>query len=369
MRALFVTRKFPPSVGGMEVYSKELFAAMRELNDQAEICRPRRPILGRPSLIRLAGFFAGASWILLRRARKFDAVLIGDFALAGLAVIAKLASLGRTRVVISLHGNDLFFLRKKTFKASVYRFICRGVIVSRAIDAAIANSRAIKDEATSLGISPVHVITLATSVPQPDQLRTAPAPRNAILFAGRLIRYKGLSWFVREVWPHLDPRLELLVVGTIWDQSEYECLRNQPRIRYLGSLPHAELMELRSQVLACIMPNLPPQSDEQDEGFGLSALEAPAVGTPTVAARCGGLADAVADGTTGFLLPPLEAGMWIRCLNGIVDWPQSQRDEFARRAIEHVLEHFNWRTVAHRTMQVLAGCKPQEGAENMATHP
>lgn len=355
MRGLFITRKFPPSVGGMEIYSRELFSALRDLDSGIQICKPRRPILGRPSLLRLAVFFAGASWVLLRHARKYDAILLGDFALAGLAILAKAGSFGRARVVISLHGNDLYFLRKRTLKAAVYRLVCRCVIASHTIDAAISNSRTIREEAISIGISPVHVITLATSVPSPGQLPAAPGKRKIILFAGRLIKYKGLSWFVREVWPHLDRSLELLVVGTIWDQSEHDSIRHQDRIRYMGPLPHDELLALRSQAMACIMPNLPPEPTEQDEGFGLSALEAPAVGTPTVASRCGGLADAVVDGTTGFLLEPLDSGAWVKCLNDISRWPPHVRDEFAKRAQAHIFEHFNWRTVALRTLRVLAG--------------
>lgn len=368
MRILFVTRKFPPSVGGMEVYSKELFSALQELDGGVEICKPRRPILGRPSILRLAGFFAGASWTLFRRARKYDAILLGDFALAGLALVAKVASLGRTRVVISLHGNDLFFLRKKTLKAAAYRLVCRGVIASHTIDAAIANSRAIREEAMSIGISPVHTITLATVAPPPGKLPGASGSRRAILFAGRIIKYKGLSWFVREVWPRLDQTLELLVAGTIWDQSELDSIRGQSRIRYIGSLPHDELLALRSQVVACIMPNLPPAATEQDEGFGLSALEAPAVGTPIVASRCGGLADAVVDGTTGFLLDPLDAEAWVGCLTDIVAWPQGQRDKFAQRARAHILEHFNWNKVAQKTLAVLAN-EQLPANENHFVHP
>src|SRR5690348_6782978 len=368
MRILFVTRKFPPSVGGMEVYSKELFSALQGLDGGVEICKPRRPILGRPSMLRLAGFFAGTSWTLLRRARKCDAILLGDFALAGLAIIAKLASLGRVRVVISLHGNDLFFLRKKTLKAAAYRLVCRGVIASHTLDAAIANSRAIREEAISIGISPVHIITLATATPPPGKLPGASGSRRAILFAGRLIKYKGLSWFVREVWPRLDPTLELLVAGTIWDQSELDSIRDQSRIRYIGPLPHDELLALRAQVIACVMPNLPPAATEQDEGFGLSALEAPAVGTPTVASRCGGLADAVVDGTTGFLLAPLDVEAWVHCLNDISGWSQSRRDEFAREARAHILEHFNWKEVGQKTLAVLAG-EQLPVSENHFAHP
>lgn len=365
MRVLFITRKYPPSVGGMETYSHELFGALREINGDIDIHKPHYPIHGRPSLLRLITFFLGASWTLLRNGRVYGAVLIGDFAIAGLAPIAKMASLGKARVVVSLHGNDLYFLKRSGIKAGIYRLVTRAVIMSNTIDAGLANSRAIKKTADSIGIREVCVVPLGTSVPRHNPKLPM---RNAILFAGRLIKYKGLSWFVQEVLPNLGPTVELLVAGTVWDKQEYDCIKSRSRIHYLGPLPRDELSALRSQVIACIMPNLPPQDQEQDEGFGLSALEGPAVGTPTVAARCGGLVDAIANDITGFLLPPLNPEEWARCLNEISGWSNSKRDDFARKAKEYVMEHYNWRRVAEQTLQVLEGndlsCRETAGARN-----
>jgi len=366
MRVLFITRKFPPSVGGMETYSHELFEALREISGDVDIHKPRYPIHGRPSLARLTLFFLAASWVLMRNRGVYGAVLIGDFAIAGLAPIAKIVSLGRTRVVVSLHGNDLYFLKRRGIKARIYRLVTRAVIRSNTIDAGLANSRAIKETAESIGIRKVHVVTLGTYIPSHD----AKLPiRNAILFAGRLIKYKGLSWFVREVWPNLHPAMELLVAGTVWDKQEYDCIRSRSRIRYLGALPRDQLSALRSQVIACIMPNLPPGAQEQDEGFGLSALEGPAVGTPTVAARCGGLVDAIANGVTGFLLPPLSPGEWVRCLNDISGWSDAKRNDFARKAREYVMEHYSWRRVAKQTLQVLNGNDLPCSETTNSSHP
>jgi glycosyltransferase involved in cell wall biosynthesis len=41
-----------------------------------------------------------------------------------------------------------------------------------------------------------------------------------------------------------------------------------------------------------------------DEPFGMAAAEAQACGTPVVAFRRGGLGEVIADGVTGFLVPP-----------------------------------------------------------------
>lgn len=338
-------------MGGMEVYSKCLFEAMSQLDDQVDIHKPSSDILGRPSLRQISAFFLGACWLLVRKGRSYDAVLLGDYALSCLAIVAKIATLGKVRTVVSLHGNDLYFMRSRSLQAGIYTAMSRMVIFSRCLDAAIANSRAIREEGKSRGIPRIHVVPLATDT---AYSRATPAvTKPQIVFTGRLIKYKGLSWFVKNVWPHLDPRLELLVAGQMWDSGELECIRDQSRIRYLGPVPYQELPALLASATASIMPNIPPGPTEQDEGFGLVALEAPAVGTPIVAASCGGLPDAVVEGITGFLLPPLDAGSWIRRLNAIANWSTDERERFASLAKRHIADHFNWSVVAERTLAVL----------------
>lgn len=354
MRTLFITRKFPPSVGGMETYSKCLFDALEEIAPDVHLLKPKHDLDRRPSLWQITCFFFSACWVLLRKRRQYDAILLGDYAIASLAFVAKAVSFGRIRTVVSLHGNDLYFMRSNSTTARLYRGISQLVVAGRVLDAAIANSQAIRVEAALHRISPVFVIPLATQLP----VTTATEQHHRkpqLLFTGRLIKYKGLAWFVNEVWPHLDQRYELLVAGQIWDESEHMVLLNKPRVRYIGTVAYQDLPALRSTVMACIMPNIPPKPTEQDEGFGLVALEAPAVGTPIVASTCGGIPDAVAHGVTGFLLPPLDAAAWARCLNDIIAWPESQRLSFAEQAKEHISNHYNWQLVAKRTLKVVKG--------------
>lgn len=352
MRTLFITRKYPPSVGGMETYSLYLGQALQALDPQVELMKPRVDLHGRPSLAQITGFFLSACWRLLWQGRRYDAVLLGDYAIASLAIVAKIASLGRLRTVVSLHGNDLYFMRGRSLTARVYRALSWCVTRSGALDAAVANSHAIRDEATRWGIAPVTVIPLATPAPGGD-VDAAQARKPQLLFTGRLIAYKGLAWFMDAVWPRLDQRWELLVAGQVWDESEHRAIQDQPRVRYLGAVPYAQLPALRASVMACIMPNVPPRADQQDEGFGLVALEAPAVGTPTVASACGGIPDAVADGVTGFLLPARDADAWVKQLDEILHWPQATRARFAGQAVQHIRDHYNWPLVARRTLDVL----------------
>src|SRR5690606_21869877 len=146
MRTLFITRKYPPSPGGMETYSKALYEAMSGLDEAVDIHKPGTDIMGRPTLWQITAFALGACWLLLRRGRSYDVILLGDYALAVLAIFAKLVTFGQLRTVVSLHGNDLYFMRKRSALARVYRVLSRLVVASQCLDAAIANSEAIRKE-------------------------------------------------------------------------------------------------------------------------------------------------------------------------------------------------------------------------------
>jgi glycosyltransferase involved in cell wall biosynthesis len=107
------------------------------------------------------------------------------------------------------------------------------------------------------------------------------------------------------------------------------------------------LAELRAKVIACVMPNLPAHLSGQNEGFGLSALESAAAGTPVVASNLGGLAEAVVENITGFLIEPLDPSAFAATINAIAIWSEEDRRQFAMRARQMVAERFTWDRVAN----------------------
>jgi len=85
------------------------------------------------------------------------------------------------------------------------------------------------------------------------------------------------------------------------------------------------------------------------ELLGLAALEAMASGTPVVASRTGGLAEVVADGETGFLVPPGDT----RALADRLARLTSDRRLAARlgaNARDLVVQQFTWRACAERCL-------------------
>lgn len=358
MRILFVTRKFPPSVGGMEVFAEELFLALKPKCDELILFRPDPPILGRPGLFALLRFFAKASAAVLRNAPEVDVVLLGDAVLTPLAWLSKLRVRGSgLATVVAAHGNDVYYALRRNVGSIIYKVALK--LFARSTDLLVANSSDTREVATSLGFRRTARIPLATrQIPVPAE---NPPPEKSILFAGRLMRCKGLAWFIAEVMPKLDPHITLLVAGPAWDQAEMDAVSGCPRARYLGTLPRDSLPQLRTEVIACIMPNLPAHLSGQNEGFGLSALESSAVGTPVVASKLGGLAEAVIDGITGFLVEPLDASGFAARINAISNWNEQDRRGFAIRARQTVAECFTWDRVADDYLAEFERLSPRVG--------
>ncbi|NUR58121.1 MAG: glycosyltransferase family 4 protein [Catenulispora sp.] len=135
----------------------------------------------------------------------------------------------------------------------------------------------------------------------------APGGRNGasprLVAVGRLVRHKRLERIVNlvddlaETWPGI----EVHIVGRGPEERRIReavaRLANSDRVYIHGHLP----AEAKNGLLETAWLHL---SASQGEGWGLSVLEAAALGVPTVAYDVEGLRDAVRDGITGWLVGP-----------------------------------------------------------------
>ena len=96
------------------------------------------------------------------------------------------------------------------------------------------------------------------------------------------------------------PDVEILVIGRGSAQPALEQLAAslgiEARPRFTGFVSDDERDRLLASSRVCVCPS-------EKEGWGLTVIEANAVGTPVVATDADGLRDSVRDGQTGFLVP------------------------------------------------------------------
>ncbi len=362
MRVLFVTRKWPPAVGGMELYSREIAAAMSRYANVDVEALPGRPDGRPPAAGALIWFFVRAAFVLAVRGRRYDVIHFGDFVLFPLTVWAAIVA-PRPRKLVTVHGLDLIYGRRKGVKPFLYRsYVSVARAFQRAAHCFVANSSATAAVAKEVGLRRVEAVPLGVALPEDASAPTAQdAARRAIarekdryiLFVGRIVPRKGVSWFAQNVMPNLPEGLKLKIVGAAWDKKELGRATENPQTEYLGRVDDDELRRLRAGAAVTVMPNL--DIDDGDmEGFGLAALEAAAEGSLLVASAVEGIVDAVIDGKTGFLAKGGDADSWVEIVSKLLAWSPTERARFLDDAREIIVTRYSWDGVARQTLALAA---------------
>ena len=114
----------------------------------------------------------------------------------------------------------------------------------------------------------------------------------------------------------------------------------------LGIVPHDELERLYDASSVFVLPS-------RSEGFGIVAAEAMAHGRPVVACGVGGLAEVVADGETGILVPPRRPDLLRAALERLQRDPELRR-RLGRAGRARAESRYSWDSVVARTIDVYA---------------
>lgn len=127
--------------------------------------------------------------------------------------------------------------------------------------------------------------------------------QHLIVFMGRLRRVKGVCYGIRAFAKAIavQPNIRMVLAGEGSDRESLESLVNE-----LGISENVEFIGVRNDVpefLAAADSVLIPSLTE---GFPRTAIEAMAAGKPVIATRVGGTPEAIIDGETGILVPPMD---------------------------------------------------------------
>ncbi len=156
----------------------------------------------------------------------------------------------------------------------------------------------------AIGKASVIQNALPTPPLAPSELPFAP-PR--LLCLGRLVHDKGFDVAIRAfaILHGRGSRATMVVAGGGGQQPGLERLAHNlglgDSIHFTGMVPPEDVHALINTATAMVVPSRWP------EPFGLVALQAAQMGRPVIAAASGGLTDVVADGETGWLVPPEDA--------------------------------------------------------------
>ncbi|PVA07083.1 glycosyltransferase family 4 protein [Thalassorhabdomicrobium marinisediminis] len=350
LKITFVSRKWPPAMGGMETYSERLCSHLQAHSEVEVIALPGHADGSTPRLWELVWFGVKTAFSLFFRRQAAPVIHVADMASWPLALAARLRR-PFARCILSAHGTDVAFPARGGIAGRLYGAYLRLGANLLGEVTVVANSAATAAAAARFRYRDIVVVPLAAEARLEG---TVPEmAEQTILFSGRLVERKGCRWFIETVLPHLPERIALEVAGTIWCDEEGKAL-DTPRVRYLGRLDQAALYRHMAAAMCVIVPNIELENGEF-EGFGLVAVEAAAVGGVVVAARHAGLQEAVQDGETGFLVAPGDAARWIELITDIAGWTPEKRAKFTERARTAAADYYNWDRVARDTVRHYAG--------------
>lgn len=353
MKILFITRKFPPSVGGMELFAYELSEA---LNSKADLRLVKWAGRGRVRavLIALPYLYLRAKWELLKGG--VDVIHAQDGVLAPIAYV--LSRLFRKPYTVQIHGLDITY-RNPLFKAIVPPAVKKADLIF-----CISHDAARHLTKTGVDENKVKVINLAVSdvmhgKSDKNQLLAKlnlPADTPLILTVGRLVERKGVAWFIDKVLPALlqkQPKLIYLIAGEGGERSKIEDIIRKhnlnKHVRLLGRVDDETRLALYNGADVFVMPNINVPGDI--EGFGLVLLEAALCARPIVAADTEGLKDAVVNGQNGLLVPMKDSVAFTKEINHfLADTDHSKK--FADAARQFTLGNYRWDKVAERYIEL-----------------
>jgi glycosyltransferase involved in cell wall biosynthesis len=361
-RALILNERDPrhPKAGGAEVHVAEIFGRLAARGHQVVLASssfpgapPREQVQGL-EVRRLGGlplYYPRAAWACRAwtRAGRFDVVVECLNKLPFLSPLyARAPVLGLCH---HLFGEAAFLQVSWPVAAAVFaveRLVPRAF--RRARFAVISEST--RDDLVRRGVDAARIEVHHPGIRWPAQPPLPlPARGRRIVYVGRLERYKNVDLLLRAL-ARLSPRFpdaELAVVGQGADRARLERLAGElgiaARVRFTGFVDDAERDRLLAAARVCVCASA-------KEGWGLTVIEANALGTPNVASDAPGLRDSVRDGETGFLAPPGDERVFAERIGALLaDDALAARMSEAARAFAR---RFDWERAADQMEAALA---------------
>ena len=317
---LFITRKYPPMVGGMEKVS---FALAQEFAKNTNLhlvswgyTQKLLPIFLTIALIK-------SLWIIPNK--RIKNVHLGDALLSPLGLLLK--KIYGVRVSVTVHGLDI------TYKLPIYQLVIPFCL--RRLDKIICISNTTRNECLKRGIPSSKSIVIAWGI-HPESF-LLPANKSAlekitrrklsdkkiIVTVGRLVKRKGVYWFIENVLPELNKNVIYLVIGDGVERERIQSLIEEKgykeKVILLGKVSDLDLKVVYNTADIFVMPNIPVDNDI--EGFGIVALEASSTGLMVIASDLEGVKDAVVNEKNGYLVETLNSTGFIRKLTKILNPP------------------------------------------------
>lgn len=265
--------------------------------------------------------------------------------------IGFLLSRSKKKLVITYHSD---IVRQKfmllLFAPIVRRILARADKVLVSSPQIIKSSPFLRAVAEKCVVIPFAIDVDRFKVPDPKRVTeiTSEHKRPIILFVGRFIYYKGLSYLI-DAMKQVDADLVLVGSGPLKSALEKQAARAgvDHKISFVSGVSDWDLVNYYH---ACHMLILP--SVERSEAFGLVQLEAHASGKPVISTNLStGVPHANLDGITGLTVPVRDVHALADAIDRLLK-DSELRERLGRQARVRVQTEFGHAQMAEAILSV-----------------
>lgn len=354
IKILFISRAYPPVVGGIENQNFELGAWLSKI---AEV----KIIANRYGKLFLPIFLPYSIIRALFLLPRYDAILLGDGVLS--VVGWKLKFFTKKPVFCVVHGLDI------TYRNWLFQTFWVGLFLKK-MDKLIAVGKETIKAGTERGISEDKFVFIPNGVDRKkccgdynredlqNILKENIGDKKIILTSGRLVKRKGVAWFICNVLSKLPENFHYVIAGDGPDReniSKAIAEKNlSNRVDILGYVTDKTRNTLFNTADIFVQPNIKVEGDM--EGFGISVIEAGACGRVVLASNIEGLKDAIKDGENGFLVPYGDAEFWAEKIKEVLS-DDNFRKEFGEKAQKFVEENYSWEKISQKYLDEIMKLK------------
>ena len=173
---------------------------------------------------------------------------------------------------------------------------------------------------------------------------------NSLFFLGRLEARKGIDFLIKTI-PIVKEKLRDIQLfiggdGVLKSYLDNFIKKNnlENNVHLLGTIDDAALNEWYNKVSVVIIPSV-------FEGFGLTAIEAMACGTPVIATDVDALRDVIEDGANGLLVPYNDTKMLSTKILYLLA-NKAERLKFSINGRKKVQTVYNWDNITQEILRV-----------------
>src|SRR5680860_165022 len=269
MRILFITRKFPPSVGGMENFASDLYRSL-DRNNQLSV---RKVSWGGKNIflpLVLPAIFIRAFLVLMTR--KIDVIHIQDGLLSPMGWV--LSAIFRKPYVVIIHGLDITY-QSRLYQALIPKAVNKAgrvICISAAAASDVYKRQVDRSKLVVVPLGCEDDVSLPNKNAAKKILRTKAKlevdNRRVIMNVGRLVQRKGIVWFIDNVIPRLiekAPSILFVVVGSGADrQRALQAISNnglEDTVKLLGRVDKDVMEAVYAVSEVFVMPNIKIEGD------------------------------------------------------------------------------------------------------------